>query len=174
MSELLTIGEVRGIVKAALVEVRRAPTFRVEIGVVAAGAGFAAELIPGVGKGLKVHALYFSKPSVQVTLRLLKNSTPSTDGTSSDGPITPLDSRFPVSGGERCKLFTAAPTAGIQVGSDLFEGVIGTGDILYEEFGQNGQSPLVLRGSLETLGVYVSAAATIVGYIEFSEAKNED
>ena len=143
------------------------PTHRVEIGVVAGGAGFAAELIPGVDRKLIVHAVYFSKPSAAVTLRLLKNSSPSSGGTSTNGAVTPLDSGF--SSRATCKLFTAAPTAGTQVGSDLFEGVIQTTEVLYEEFGQNGQNLLVLRGANETLAVNVSAAATIVGYIEFSE-----
>ena len=146
------------------------PTYRVEIGVVAGGAGFAAELIPGTGRKLTIHAVYFSKPSVAVTMRLLRNARASTLGTSTEGPITPLDGSFDRSGAI-CKLFTAAPTAGTQLGSDLFEGVIGTGDVLYEEFGQNGQNPLVLRGADETLGINVSAAVTIVGYIEFSEEK---
>lgn len=145
------------------------PTFRVEIGVVAAGAGFAAELVPGGRSKLLVHAVYFSKPSVAITMRLLRNSGASTGGTSTNSPITPLDSALQPSGGTACKIFTGAPTAGAQVGSDLFEGVIGTGDVLYEEFGQNGQNPLVLRSSSETLAVNVSGAATIVGYIEFSE-----
>lgn len=151
--------------------VPKPPTYRVEIGVVAGGAGFAAELIPGEGMKLTVHAVYFSKPSVSVTLRLLKNRTPSSGGTSTVSETTPLDSAFPLRGNTSCKIFTAAPTAGEQVGTDLFEGVIGTGDVLFEEFGQNGQSPLVLRDRRQTLAVNVSAAATIVGYIEFSEEK---
>ena len=145
------------------------PTFRVEIGVVAGGAGFAAELIPGSRRKVTVHAVYFSKPSASVTMRLLKNSSPSTGGTSTESAITPLDRNSPHLGTTKCKLFTAVPTAGTQVGSDLFEGVIGTQDVLYEEFGHIGQSPLVLRGSDESLAVNVSGAATIVGYIEFSE-----
>lgn len=145
------------------------PTFRTEIGVVAGGAGFAAELIPESGHKLIVHAVYFSKPSVAVTLRLLKNSMPSTGGTSTNSAMTPLDSDH--STRAVCKLFTAAPTAGAQAGGDLFEGAIGIGDVMYEEFGQNGQRPLVLRGALETLAINVSAAVTVVGYIEFSDEK---
>jgi len=145
----------------------KSPMFRTELGVIAAGAGFAAELIPGKGKKLTVYAVYFSKPSVAITLRLLKNSSPSTGGTATNSPITSLDSAFASS--SQCKIFTAAPTAGAQLGGDLFEGVIATTEVLYEEFGQHGQNPLVLRDSSETLGVYVSGAVTIVGYIEFSE-----
>ena len=43
------------------------PLYTVDFGVVAGGAGYAAELIPG-GVPLLVRSVWFSKPSVSVTL----------------------------------------------------------------------------------------------------------
>ena len=150
---------------AATIAAPAAPTYRVEIGVVAP-VGFAAELIPGTGRKITVKAFYTSKPSAVVTIRLIKNRTPSSGGTSSNSTIVPMDSTYPSD--STCKLFTGAPTAGVAVG-DVFERVMETTDDVYEEFGINGAAPLVLYGPGETLAVNASAIATLVGYIEFTE-----
>ena len=140
--------------------------FRAEIGVVA-GVGFAAELIPSSGTRLIVHGVFFTKPSVVVTVRLIKNSTASTLGTSTNSTVTPLDSMKP-SRSTVVKLFTAVPTAGTSVG-DLAEQVVDTTDWFWFPFGVDGEPPLVLHGPNETLAVNTSAVATIAGFINWSE-----
>ena len=144
--------------------------FRAEIGVVA-GVGFAAELIPPAGTKIIVHGVFFTKPSALVTVRLIKNSSASTDGTSTNSTIIPLDSARG-SRGATVKLFTVVPTAGTSVG-DLAEQVMDTTDWFWFPFGVDGEPPLVLHGSGETLAINVSAIATIAGFISWSEEVEE-
>ena len=141
-----------------------ARTFAVDIGVVAGGAGYAAEL-RAEGTRLRVRSVWFSKPSVQVTLRLIKASSGSSGGTSTRGTVVAMQG----GGGadNRVLLFTAAPTAGAAIG-DVFEMVIAATDNVEVVFGDNGTQPLELTGT-EALGINVSAAATIVGRIVFEE-----
>lgn len=140
------------------------PTYSVDIGVVAGGAGYAAELIPG-GVPVVVKSIWFSKPSAAITYRVIKASTPSTAGTSTDGVAVRHGGASTARA--RTKLFTAAPTAGVAIG-DLFAMAVGTGDNVDLVFGDNGTEPLVIEGN-ERLGINVSAAATIVGRIVFQE-----
>lgn len=141
------------------------PTFAVDIGVAAGGAGYAAELRGVEGKRLRVKSVWFSKPSAQVTLRLIKALSKTTDGTSTGGTVV----RLGVGEGSQARvlLFTAAPTAGVAIG-DVFEMVVATTDNVEVTFGDNDTEPLEIGGS-EALGVNVSAAATIVGRIVFEE-----
>lgn len=147
------------------VETTPYPTFVVDIGVVAGGAGYAAELRCNNGRTLRINSVWFSKPSVQVTLRLIKASTPSTGGTSTNGTVVGMKGGGGPDG--RALLFTAAPTAGTAIG-DVFEMVVGTTDNVEIAFGDNDTEALELEGT-EALGVNVSAAATIVGRIVFQE-----
>lgn len=148
----------------------RAPTYRADIGVVAGGAGYAAELVGSPFKVVRVHRVFVAKPSVEVTIRLIKAKRASTVGTSTNATAVALDSQSP-DATATVKLFTAAPTAGAAIG-DVFEAVVGTGDVVWEDFADVGQGGLVLRGSDQALGVNVSAAATLVGYIEWSESED--
>ena len=140
------------------------PTFAVDIGVVAGGAGYAAELIPG-GRRVQVKSVWFSKPSVAVTFRLIKASSPSTVGTSTSGTVV----RLGAGGGAyaNVKLFTGAPTAGIAIG-DVFEMAVATDGSVEVTFGDNGTEPLELTAT-QALGINVSAACTVVGRIVFQE-----
>ena len=165
-----TLDAVRKLLDRRLSLLDRLPTYRAEIGVVAGAAGYAAEIFCNTGRKIHIQQVYFSKPSVQITMRLIKASTLSTGGTSTDSAVVPLDSRSAISSSARVKLFTGAPTAGTAIG-DVFEEVVGTGDVLWEEFGHLlSNRPLTLHGEdNEALAVNVSGAVTIVGYIEFSE-----
>ena len=146
---------------------RRFPTYRADIGVVAGGAGYAAEIIVPSKTAVFVTQVFFAKPSVAVTMRLIKASTNSTGGTSTNATIVRMDEE---ARGSRAtvRLFTGAPTAGTALG-DVFELAVGTGDIVWEEFGNREGQYLKLHGPREALGVNVSGAATIVGYIEWIE-----
>lgn len=142
-------------------------TYQLDIGVVAAGAGYAAEIYPTGARVIYITEVHLNKPSVNVTLRLIKASTRSTGGTSTTPTPTALDSTQAVSQAT-VKLFTAVPTAGTAIG-DLFDLAMATGDVVWQEFGNNNTKPLVLRGSGDALAVNVSAAATIAGYIRWVE-----
>lgn len=144
--------------------------FRADIGVVAAS-GFAAEIIPPAAVAnvtVVVHGIFISKPTALITVRIIKNETASTGGTSTNAVIVPLgayDSR-----GTTVKIFTVAPTAGAALG-DLAEHVVDTTDWMFFPFGEHGEAPLELYYPTDTLAVNVSAAATITGYIAFSEVQ---
>lgn len=142
------------------------PTFRAQIGV-AGPAGVAAELIPGAGVRLHVRSVFITKPTVATAVTLIKQSTATTGGTSTNATIGPLDSAKAASG-SRIKLFTGAPTAGTSVGS-LAIHTLETTDWMLFTFGENGAGPLVLNTPNQTLAVSLGTAATIVGYIEWSE-----
>lgn len=141
--------------------------FRANIAVVAGGSGFAVELVPGAGIRCFVHSVFLTKPTVSITTNLIKNSTASTGGTSTNGAKIPTDSQKPASG-TLVKLFTAIPTAGTAVGT-LALCVLDPTDWMQFIFGADGEPPLVLHGPSETLAVNVSAAATIAGFIAWSE-----
>lgn len=142
------------------------PGFRASIAV-AAPAGFGAELIPGATVKCIVRGVFVSKPTVQTTVRLIKNRTASSGGTSTNATIVPLDSTH-AAAGTTVKIFTAAPTAGTAVG-DIAEFILETTDWMWFGFGEHGEPPLVLKGSSETLAVNFGTAATIDGYIAWSE-----
>ena len=142
-------------------------TLMVDIGVVAGGAGYAAELLCNRGPVLRVKSVWFSRPSVQVTLRLIVAEAASTGGTLTNGIAVPMRGSRTLSTDNRVRLFTAAPTAGTAIG-DIFEAVVPTDGNIEILFGENGEEPLELSGS-EALGINVSGAATIVGRITFQE-----
>ena len=140
------------------------PTYTVDFGVVAGAAGYAAELIPS-GASLLVRSVWFSKPSAAITYRIIKASTPSTGGTSTDAVAVSVNGARNAKA--QTKIFTAVPTAGVAVG-DVFEMAVGTGDSVDVTFGDNGTEPLEVSGN-QALVINVSAAATIVGRIVFQE-----
>lgn len=140
------------------------PTFVADIGVVGSGAGYAAELLAN-GERLRVKSVWFSKPSAQVTLRLIRAATASSGGTSTQADV--IGMKGGVQSSARLLLFTAVPTAGTALG-DVFEMVVGTGDNVEVLFGDDGTEPLEIEGR-QALAVNVSAAATIVGRIVFQQ-----
>ncbi len=154
-------------IRNALVALRPAPPpcFTVVIGVVAGGAGYAVEVLPNASKRLRIKEVFFSKPSVQVTMRLIKASQRSAGGTSTDGVIVSMSSRDGVSA--QVKLFTGAPTAGTAIG-DAFSMVVAATDNVDVTYGQHGEKPMEIRGA-EAFAVNVSGAATIAGFIRFEE-----
>ena len=152
-------------IQAILELLRPYPTYVVDIGVVAGGAGYAAELLAS-GKRLRIKSVFFSKPSAAVTFRIIKALAGSSGGTSTNGTIVAMKGG---GGGvsARVNLFTAAPTAGTAIG-DVFEMAMATDGSVDVSFGDNGTEPLEIEGR-QALGINVSAAATIVGRIVFQE-----
>lgn len=142
------------------------PSFRADIGV-AGVSGVAAEIIPGDAI-VRVHGVFIAKPTALVTVRLIKNYTASTGGTSTNAVVVPLDSTKAPSKATVVKLFTAAPTAGTALG-DLAEYVMDTTDWMYFRFGADGEQPVILNNPRETLHVNINATATITGFIAWTE-----
>ena len=165
----LLIDRIKGIV-SVVTEAdfsRRPRTYQLDIGVVAAGAGYAAEIYPTGKRRIHITEVHLNKPSVAVTIRLIKAQTRSTGGTATTPVGIPLDAQDDSPQAE-VKLFTAAPTAGVAVG-DVFDLAFATGDFVWQEFGNLGTKPLVLGGVSQALAINVSGAATIAGYIRWTE-----
>ena len=161
------IDQILALVRAIERRLTPARTFVVDIGVVAGGAGYAAELLCNNGPTLRVNSVWFSKPSAQVTLRLIVATAASTGGTLTNGLAVPMRGKRTLSTDNRVRLFTAAPTAGEAIG-DVFEMVVGTADNIDIIFGDVHTEALEISGT-QALGINVSAAATIVGRIMFQE-----
>ena len=144
-------------------------TYRVIFADLVAVAGVAVQILGSATRIVRVTRIHFAQPSVaQNNLIIRKNSTAAGAATGSEPTPVPLDS-VDVAAGAVVRLFTAAPAAGVVVGS-LYEADHGTGDVIFETFGdeQNTQG-VVLRGVAEAVTIVLSAGATINGYIEFTE-----
>lgn len=149
------------------------PTYRYDLNALnVAGAGTAVELRNALDSDvvLLVQQVFYSKPQAQQTLKLIKQSSDSTGGTAVKANGVPLDSRWKPSIGQIFP-YTAAPTAGTVAGI-LWQGVVATTDVLYEEFGNERNShPLVLYPG-ESFAINHSAASTATyGYIEWCEVQ---
>ena len=146
-------------------------TYRIAFRGLAGVTGVAVRLAGNATTIVRVTKINFAKPSVaQAPLRLVKTSTAATGGTATTPTPIPLDSAD-AAAVSVVSLYTVAPTGGTEVGTgSVFEGDVGTGDVLFEVFGdeQNAQS-LVLRGIAENLEIELSADATIDGYLEWTE-----
>lgn len=144
-------------------------TYRVVFAGLAAPLGVAVEIIGAAARTVRVVKIHFSEPSVaQNPLIFAKNSAAATGGTSTTPTPVPMDSN----NGDVAaviRLYTVAPTPGAAVGK-VYEANHATAGVLFETFGEtpNAQS-VILRGMAEALTIVLMAAATINGYIEWTE-----
>lgn len=144
-----------------------APTYRATFNVTTDAAGDAVEVTTDGTKIVKVRAFWFVRPSIEVTLTVVKRSAADTGGTASNATVVPLDSGNPATT-VTVKQYTADPTEGTAVG-EVWRGVVGTQDSLYEEFGHRTGTPIYLRTTAQTLALNCSAAGNFEGMIEWTE-----
>lgn len=147
-------------------------TYRVVFADLAGPAGVAVVLPGSATRIIRVTKVQIAKPSVaQAPLRMRKTSTAHTGGTSTTPTPVPLDSGNPAASAV-LRLYTVVPAGGGAVVGAVFDADIATTEIVLEEFGslqsQDGQA-LVLRGVAEGLAIQLSAAATLNGYLEWTE-----
>lgn len=142
-------------------------TYRAAFSFTAGGAGVAAEVLGYAGGVVRVTKLFFTKPSAQITLILQKESTASSGGTSANMTKVPMDSVM-AAASAGVKQYTVAPTPGTVVGA-IWQGVVATGDVFLEEFGERDGSQVILRGTSEGFVLNVSAGAALTGYLEWLE-----
>lgn len=144
-------------------------TYRAVFAALVAPVGTAVIIEGAVGITVKVTAIQVAKPSAaQSPLRIVKHSAAATIGTRTTPAGIPFDSNDPDARAVFA-LYTVAPTDGAEVGA-VFEGDVGIADIVYEAFsGEKNTQPLVLRGVAEYVAIDLSAAATLNGFIEWTE-----
>ena len=139
-------------------------TYRASFTVACGGAGDCVTISP-VSHPVSIRQVWISKPTNAITVSLILRSTADTGGTSTTATDFPLDDSDGA-GTPSVKLYTAAPTAGIAIGTLLAQ-PMGTGDTVVETFGTSNDKPLVLN--TQNLAISVSGAATIVGYVEWTQ-----
>lgn len=144
-------------------------TYRVSFDGLAGVSGQAVELVGAAGKVLYLRTVHLWKPSAAVRVKLLKQSVPSTGGTSSTPTPLPLDSANAAASGV-VKLYTAAPTPGTLVANFLDDSPVTPGDALTEVTGEASTSqPITIREG-ESVALSIDASATLYGYLEWEEA----
>ena len=146
-------------------------SYRCGFNVVAAGAGVAATISGGSGKTIEVTQIIFAKPSADVNLEVKRYGSAISDGTSSAPTITPFDSTNEAATGVVTS-FTGVPTEPTS-SNDLghifaLAGVLTT-EVVYLDMMRRGVSGVILRGSAESIGIKVSATATVRVTIEWIE-----
>ena len=137
----------------------------------AGGAGSAFELLGTATKTVRVLEVAIMNPSTSIDVSIKKLSAASTGGTSTAGTAIPLDASNPAATATS-KLYTAAPTQGTAVGSLVDAVAVGTSGKLQWEGNRLGAQPLVLRGVAQVMAVHVSAAATVKGWVVWTEGTN--
>lgn len=144
-------------------------SYRLTFAGLVAVAGVAVQIVGAAGRIVRVTRIQFSKPSVaQAPLIFTKNSAAATGGTSTTPTLVPLDSKNEPAEAV-VRLYTAAPTPGAAVGN-IYDADHSTSDVLFGTFsGEQHTQDTVLRGAAEALTIVLQAAATINGYIEWTE-----
>lgn len=146
-------------------------TYRVAFKGLSGPTGVAVRLAGNASTTVRVTKVQIAKPSVaQAPLRMVKTSAAATGGSATTPTPIPLDANN-AAASSVISLYTSAPTGGTEVGTgSIYESDIGTGDVLFETFGdeQNTQA-VVLRGTAQNLEIDLSAAAAIDGYLEWTE-----
>jgi hypothetical protein len=148
-------------------------TYRVAFnGIVFSSAGGQfLELVNPVGSGRVVRATLqlLTKPSAQMHWTVLKQSVPSTVGTSTTPVPVSLDSADAATVGV-VKLYTVKPTAGTAVGN-IWDMIVNTGDTFGDQPGgdTNLCKPIVLRAG-QSVAWVSDIAFTAQGVIEFTDA----
>lgn len=126
--------------------------------------------LPGVsGTTISIIDIYFYKPSVEVAFRARRLSSVGTGGTST----TPTPIRFKTSDGASAatpKLYTVAPTGGAAaVGNFVNIDPVTAGDSQGFTYGDLSSEPITIVNG-ESFALTVDAAATVYGYVRWTEA----
>lgn len=144
-------------------------TYYVNFSFAAAGSGNAFEIV-WASTVVRILELYITKPSVQITAVLRKQSAASTGGTSVAQTIVPADSGNAAgSGFATVNAYTAVPTAGTLVGN-IFSDVMAPTDRIDFRPERNLGQPIVLRAAGESLALNVDGAVSLRGMLVFTAA----
>lgn len=146
-------------------------TYRSTFSVAAAGAGqfLVLENPAGSGKVLRFVEQLLSKPTVTIGWSTVKQSTSTTGGTSAAVAAVPLDSADAAAVGTVLQ-YTAVPTPGAAIGTVWRLPSVTAADTFVDTPGDPlNQKPIVLRPG-ESVALVTTAAATIVGLIEWTES----
>ena len=141
--------------------------YMVSFRALAAPGGQVFEVLGASGVVGRIVEIFFFKPSVNVRLRALKQSVPSTGGTTTANAAVPMDSAD--TAGLTYRTFTAAPTAGTLVGTPVDVSPITPADIVAWTFGDLSDKPIVIRNG-ESLALSTDVAATVYGYVKIRES----
>jgi len=147
-------------------------TYRATFSVAAAGAGqfLMLENPAGSGKVLRVTEQLLSKPTATLGWSTVKQSSPTTLGTPVATPGVSLDSADPATPTGVVTAYTTVPTPGTAVGTVWRLPSVTAVDTFIDTPGSDGlQKSIVLRAG-ESIALVTTAAATIVGLLEWTES----